>query len=315
MTPNTSDGSAVGAGTRRRSALAALLRRRPSTRVMPYIFSAPYAILMIAFGLLPALYALYLSFTKKDGSGFAGVENYTNVMTDFRFVPAVEHVSFYIAIWLVSLIVLVTFLALVVHSLGIKRVRTGLRTIFYLPGALAGASSVLLWLFLLDPTASPVKWVLKFLGMNSFLEVVQPSHMPLIFAIVAFWAGAGGWIVIMYGALNNISDEVMEAARIDGAGPIQLALKIQIPMIRKWITYMVIISLATGVQLFVEPQFLSQATTAVIPNDYSLNQLAYQYAFKQNDFHGASAISILLLVVALALSSIFVARGGLFDKE
>ena len=157
--------------------------------------------------------------------------------------------------------------------------------------------------------------VLRALGMDSFLEVVQPSHMPLIFAIIAFWAGAGGWIVIMYGALNNISDEIIEAARIDGAGPLQLALKIQIPMIRKWITYMVIISLAVGVQLFVEPQFLSQATQAVIPNDYSLNQLAYQYAFKQNDFHGASAISLLLLVVALGLSSIFVARGGLFDKE
>jgi multiple sugar transport system permease protein len=236
-------------------------------------------------------------------------------MKDFRFVPAVEHVSFYVGIWLVSLIVLVTFFSLLVHSIGVSRVRTSLRTIYYLPGALAGASSVMLWLFLLDPTASPANFLLRAMGMDSFNQVVVPSHMPLIFAIIAFWAGAGGWIVIMYGALNNISQEIMEAARIDGAGPLQLALRIQIPMIRKWIAYMVIMSVAAGVQLFVEPQFLSQATQAAIPNDYSLNQLAYQYAFKQNDFHGASAISLLLLVVALSLSAIFVARGGLFDKE
>ena len=59
-------------------------------------------------------------------------------------------------------------------------------------------------------------------------------------------------------------------------------------------------SLAAGTQLFVEPQLLSQASNAVVPNDYSLNQLAYQYAFQQNDFNGAAAISLLLLVVALA---------------
>ena len=314
--PNKSDGSAVGAGfLRRRSALAATPRRRDS-HLMPYAFVAPYVVLTLAFGLLPALYAVFLAFTtREEGTAFAGFENFTKVITDFRFMPAVEHVGLFIAIWIIALVVLVTFFALVVHGLSVRSVRTGLRTIYYLPGALAGASSVMLWLFLLDPVASPVSAVLNAFGWDSFVQVVVPSHMPPIFAIIAFWAGAGGWIVIMYGALNNISTEVIEAARIDGAGPLKMALHIQLPMIRKWINYMVIISLASGVQLFVEPQFLSQASQALIPNDYSLNQLAYQYAFKQNDFHGASAISLLLLVVALILSAIFVTRGGLFDKE
>ena len=66
---------------------------------------------------------------------------------------------------------------------------------------------------------------------------------------------------------------------------------------------------------FVEPQLLSQASNAVVPNDYSLNQLAYQYAFQQNDFNGAAAISLLLLVIALALSAVFVTRGGLFETD
>jgi multiple sugar transport system permease protein len=52
-----------------------------------------------------------------------------------------------------------------------------------------------------------------------------------------------------------------------------------------------------------------------VPNDYSLNQLAYQYAFAQNDFNGAAAISLLLLVTALALSAVFVTRGGLFESD
>jgi multiple sugar transport system permease protein len=141
-----------------------------------------------------------------------------------------------------------------------------------------------------------------------------PANLPPIFAIIAFWTGAGGWIVIMYGALNNISPDVIEAAHIDGAGSVQIAWHIQLPLLRKWISYMGIMSLAAGTQLFVEPQLLSQASNAVVPNDYSLNQLVYQYAFQQNDFNGAAAISLLLLVIALALSAVFVTRGGLFEK-
>jgi multiple sugar transport system permease protein len=170
-------------------------------------------------------------------------------------------------------------------------------------------------LFVLDPTASPVGGLLRLLGFESFVQVIVPGNLPVIFAIIAFWTGAGGWIVIMYGALNNISAEVIEAARVDGANAVQIAWRIQIPMLRKWISYMGIMSLAAGTQLFVEPQLLSQASNAVVPNDYSLNQLAYQYAFQQNDFNGAAAISLLLLVIALALSAVFVTRGGLFERD
>lgn len=281
---------------------------------MSYGFVALYAVLTVAFGILPALYALYLAFTTGDG-GFAGIANFSKVLGDFRFLPAVEHVALYLLIWLAALVVLVTFLAIVVHAVRVRWLGRTLRLVFYLPGALAGASSVMLWLFVLDPTASPVGGLLRLFGFSSFVQVIVPAHLPLIFAIIAFWTGAGGWIVIMYGALNNISHDVIEAARIDGATAVQIAWRIQLPLLRKWISYMGIMSLAAGTQLFVEPQLLSQASNAIVPNDYSLNQLAYQYAFQQNDFNGAAAISLLLLVIALALSAVFVTRGGLFEGD
>ncbi|MGI5159087.1 carbohydrate ABC transporter permease [Microbispora sp. CA-102843] len=281
---------------------------------MSYGFIAPYALLVVAFGVLPALYAVFLAFTDDEG-GFAGIANFTKVVSDFRFLPAVAHVALYLVIWLVALVVLVSFLAVVVHAVRVRWLSRTLRLVFYLPGALAGASSVLLWLFVLDPTASPVSGLLRLLGFSSFVQVIVPANLPPVFAIIAFWTGAGGWIVIMYGALNNISADVIEAARIDGAGAVQIAWRIQLPLLRKWISYMGIMSLAAGTQLFVEPQLLSQASNAVVPNDYSLNQLAYQYAFQQNDFNGAAAISLLLLVIALALSFVFVTRGGLFERD
>jgi multiple sugar transport system permease protein len=280
---------------------------------MGYLFSSGYAVLLLLFGVLPTLYAIFLAFTY--GGSFAGFDNFARVFADYRFLPAVEHVALYLVIWLVLLIVFVVLLALVVHAIRARWLSNTVRFIYYIPGALAGASSVMLWLFVLDPEVSPVSGVLKALGLNSFVQTVSVQNLPLVFTVIAFWTGAGGWIVIMYGALNNISTEVMEAARIDGAGAIKTAWYIQIPLLRKWISYMGIMSLAAGTQLFVEPRVLSQASKGVVPPDYSLNQLAYLFAFNQGDFNGSAAISLVLLVVALGLAAFFVFRGGLFERD
>ena len=263
---------------------------------------------------MPTLYALVMSFRDSQG-GFAGFSNYANAISDFRFMPAVIHVGSFVAVWLVALMVFVTLLALLVHGLGQRWLRTGLRFVYYLPGALAGASSVVLWLFVLNPSVSPVSAVLRAFGFETFVQTVSPGNLPIVFAIIAFWTGAGGWIVVMYGALNSIPHEVLEAARVDGAGRIRTAFHIQLPMLRKWIAYMAVISLAGGTQLFVEPRVLAQASRMVVPNDWSLNQLAFLYAFRHGDINGSAAIAVLLLVVSLLLSVVFVVKGGIFARD
>jgi len=279
-----------------------------------YTFSSGYVILLLAFGIGPMIYALFLAFTK--AGRFVGFDNFVKVFGDFRFFPAVQHVAVFVAIWLVTLTVLVVILALLVHAVRVRWLSATTRFLFYIPGALAGSASVMLWLFLLDPSVSPVAVVLNQFGFTSFIQTVALNNLPIVFTVIAFWTGAGGWIIIMYGALNTISRDVMEAARIDGAGPLKTAWYIQIPLMRKWIAYMAVISLAAGSQLFVEPKVLSLASRGVVPKDYSLNQLAYVFAFgPQADFNGSAAISILLLVVAMGLAAFFVFRGGLFDRD
>ena len=292
--------------------------RRPRSRHhaqarIGYLFSSGYAFLLLAFGVGPMVYALYLAFTK--GGEFVGLANFQKVFGDFRYLPAVQHVAAFLVIWVVSLTVFVVLLALIVHAIRARWLSSSARFLFYIPGALAGSASVMLWLFLLDPSVSPVSVVLRQLGFENFIQTVALDNLPVIFTVIAFWTGAGGWIIVMYGALNTISVEVMEAARIDGAGAVKTALYIQIPLLRKWIAYMAVISLAGGSQLFVEPKILSLASRGVVPKDYSLNQLAYIFAFgPQADFNGSAAISIVLLVVAMALAAFFVFRGGLFER-
>ncbi|MGW5464655.1 carbohydrate ABC transporter permease [Streptomyces sp. NPDC003996] len=279
-----------------------------------YGFVAAYVVLLVAFGVVPTAYAVYFAFTDAGGS-FAGVSNVVTAAQDFRFAQAIGHVALYLVFWLASLVVFVVGLALLLHRLAAGGVSKALRFLYYIPGALAGAASVMVWLFVLDPAVSPVGSLLRGLGFHTFAEVIAPGHLPVLFTMVAFWTGAGGWIVVMYGALNNISPDILEAARIDGAGAWQTAWRVQIPLLRKWIVYMVILAFAGGTQLFVEPQLLSQASVGVAGRDYSLNQLAYDFAFQNNDINSAAAISVELLLVGLVVAGVFVVRSGFFDAD
>lgn len=309
----------TAAPTKKRQWAPLRLRRRPQTGASAqafaaYVFCSGYVLLLLVFGVLPMVYALYLSFTKSGQ--FVGLDNYVKAVGDFRFLPAVQHVAAFLVIWVVTLTVLVTLLALIVHAVRVRWLSSTTRFLFFIPGAFAGAASVMLWLFLLNPSVSPVAFVLNWFGYTNFVQAIDLNNLPLIFTVIAFWTGAGAWIIIMYAALHNISNEIMEAARCDGASAIKTAWYIQLPLIRKWIAYMAVISVAVGTQLFAEPKILAQASRNQIPKHYSLNQLAYVTAFgPQADFNSSAAISMMLLVVAAGLAAFFVFRGGLFDRD
>jgi len=215
-----------------------------------------------------------------------------------------------------ALVVFVVGLALLLHRVAARPVSRSLRFLYYIPGALAGAASVLVWLFMLDPAVSPGSFLLRHvLGAQLFVQSIAPGHLPFVFAMIAFWTGAGGWIVVMYGALNTIPDELEEAARIDGAGPFTIALRLKLPLIRKWIAYMLILSFATGTQLFIEPQLVNEASLGLVPDTWSSNQLAYQLAFRYGDFNAAAAIAVDLLLIGLLAAVLIVTRTGLFRRE
>jgi multiple sugar transport system permease protein len=295
-----------------RAAWVARMRDPRATRGLPFI--VPYLPFLVAFGIGPMIYALDLAFTNANGR-FAGSDNFVRTFDDYRFVPAFEHILQYTGIWLGTLVVFVVGLALLLHGRA-NQVSSAFRFLFYMPGALAGAASVLVWLFMLDPTVSPFSFVLhQVFGAQLFVQSIAPGHLPFIFAMIAFWTGAGGWIVVMYGALNTIPPDLEEAARIDGAGPFTIALRLKLPLIRKWIAYMAILSIATGTQLFVEPQLVNEASLGLVPDTWSSNQLAYQLAFRYGDFNGAAAIAVDLLVIGLLAAVLIVTRTGLFRTE
>ena len=278
-----------------------------------YLFVGGYAVLLGVVGMWPAGYAVNLALTSFAGA-FNGFANFARTYQSGLLIPAFEHVGEFMVIWLTALVVIVIGLSLVMHTLA-RRVSAGFRFLFYVPAAFAGSASVLLWLFMLQPGLSPWDFVLSAFGSNSLGDSLGSGNLPVIYALIAFWTGAGSWILVIHGALANIPDEVLEAAQIDGAGPLQTAFRIKLPMIKKWVVYMLIVAFAGGTQLFAEPQLISEATGKLVDPLWSPNTLATYFAFQYDNFNYAAAIAVDLLVAALGCAGVLVARTGLFRVD
>jgi multiple sugar transport system permease protein len=87
---------------------------------------------------------------------------------------------------------------------------------------------------------------LNSLGIEKSEEIWQTKNLVWLFAIMAFFAVAGNWILIQYGSLQSLSQEIIEAARMDGCSGLQLALRIKLPLIKKYIIYMGVLIFAGG---------------------------------------------------------------------
>jgi multiple sugar transport system permease protein len=312
------DGLAVtrpfGRSTGRRRRAARIGSQSPRRRSSAgYLFVGGYAVLLVLVGIGPAGYALDLALTSFGGA-FTGLTNFINTYNTGFLVPAFEHVGEFMLVWLTALIVIVVGLSLVMHSLA-RRVSAPLRFLFYLPAAFAGSASVLVWLFMLQPGLSPWDLVLHALGYKTLGDSLASGNLPIVYALIAFWTGAGSWILVIHGALMNVPDEVLEAAALDGAGPLQTALRIKLPMIKKWLVYMLIVAFAGGTQLFAEPQLISQASQKLVDPLWSPNTLATYLAFQYDNFNYAAAIAIDLLVAAIACAGLLVFRAGLFRAD
>lgn len=310
---------------------APLALLKPRTRVfsrsrrnlIAYLFALPYILVMLAFGLGPGLYALLISFadftTGMPLYFAAGLKNYLLVLKNFRFAFTFSNIGEFLVISVPLGIAMVVVLAMLLHM---RRgaSSTVLRTLYFVPGAVTGPVLVLVAIFMLDPSISPFKLLLHSMNFSMLNDVIYPGSLPIIFTLVGFFSGAGMWIAIQYGALESIPTELSEAATMDGCNAWQKAFYIKLPLIRPYIIYQFILIFAGNVQLFVEPQILGGnanglSVGANVPQVWSPNQLAYNFAFGLGNFGAASALSLLMLVIGLGAAYFVIRWTGFFNIE
>jgi multiple sugar transport system permease protein len=134
---------------------------------------------------------------------------------------------------------------------------------------------------------------------------------------VRFFAFAGGWIAIFYGALTGINREVIEAGMIDGCGPWQMALHVKRPLIMGYVFFMLITLTIQSLQLFSEPFILSTSLRTVSPIDpyWSPNMWAQFITVRTGDFGKSAVVSLIMLFISMIAAVIIVTRTGFFKTE
>jgi multiple sugar transport system permease protein len=298
--PATAPPPPAPAGRARRTAR---LRRPAACGVL----MAPFFALLATVFLIPVGTAVHLSFYSDDQPGlgfgpertvFVGLRSYAAVLTDPTFLGGLGTVALYCLVYIPLMVAGALTLALLLDS-GAVRLRAWAQLGLFLPHAVPGIIAALIWLYLYTPGISPVidlfaraDITVDFLGMHTVL----PSIVN-----IALWSNLGYNTVVFYAALQAVPREVIEAAVVDGAGPVRTALQVKTPLVRASIVMVAMFTLIWSLQLFTEPMLLSQSSP-MISSRFSPSMYIFDAAFTRNNYSLAAAASVILLACTIALS-------------
>jgi multiple sugar transport system permease protein len=267
----------------------------------------PFLIVVFAFLIAPLGYALYLS-TQADtlvgGQEFVGFENYIFSLTDPIFLEGVKRVFIFGLIQIPIMLFLSTVGALVIDVINTRLSRT-FRLIAFMPYAVPGVVAALMWGFLYSESFGPFVGIAESLGAKDFNFFSLKVFIYSISNIVT-WAWTGYNMIIIYSALQGLSREVYEAAIVDGATQVQIAIRVKLPAIKNAILLTTIFAIIGTMQIFTEPRILARYTNAV-SNGYTPNIYSFNLAFAQSQFNYAAAVSFTLALVVFVVTSIVLA--------
>jgi multiple sugar transport system permease protein len=287
-------------------------RRRPKTTAAKrrqygaaYALVLPFFVIFIAMMIIPLVYAGYLSLFKKrliGGESFAGFENYVRAVTDPLFLSGVGRMAIFLVVQVPIMLALALFFALALDS-GMMKLAKFTRLSIFVPYAVPGVVATLMWGYLYGPDFGPFAQITTALGFGPPPFFTRTGMLFSIMNVVN-WEYIGYNMIILYAALRSIPPELYEAARVDGASEIRIALSIKIPAIRPGLLLTVIFSVIGTFQLFTEPQLMRNLAPTVIGTAYTPNLYAYNVAFVNQDANYAAALAFLLGIVIMIVSYI-----------
>jgi len=280
----------------------------------------PYLIAVLLFAVGPALLALLFSFSDftagKPQLLMAGFSNYINVFKDPSFLKSYWNVIRFSVLATTTGFIGSVSIALIL-SLTRDRLGTYARSVFFLPGSITGPALALMFLFMLDPTLSPFNFLFHLLGWKKLADFVNSGNAILVMTVLRFYLMSGTWIAIFYAALEGVSVELIEAAKIDGCGPWRLSWYIRRPVIMGFVWFMVIQLIANNLMIFGEPYLIATAMggASFIDPFWSPNMLGAYYTLTLANFGMSSVIAISQIIISFSSSIFIVTKTGAFTTQ
>lgn len=243
---------------------------------------------------------------------WAGFENYTDALTDSELLDGTLRVLGYGAIVVPLMLGLALVFALMLDSDKV-RLAPFTRLAIFLPYAVPGVVAALLWGFLYLPDVSPFYFVLEKLGLPQ-PDLLDGGGLYAALSNIAIWGGTGFNMIVIYTSLQAIPVEVYEAAKLDGATPLQTALRIKIPMVAPSLVLTFFFSIIATLQVFSEPTTLKPLTNSV-STTWSPLMKVHRDAFGEGDIYSAAAGAVIIAVATLVLSFGFLRAANSRQKQ
>jgi len=281
-----------------------------------YLFVAPFLVCFAAVFIAPLGYAAYVSLFRSrlvGGTVFAGLQNYVDVLHDPAFRDGVLRMGRFLVTQVPIMLFLAVVFALVIDSGRLWGQRFARLSIF-LPYAVPSVVAALMWGYFYDPIFGPITQVAHQTGVSAPNLLSAGWMLPSIANIVT-WEFVGYNMIIFYAALRAVPPELYEAAAMDGAGPVRIAVHIKLPALRPALALPSIFSIVGSFQLFTEPSVMSTIAPSAINRSYTPSLYAYNLAFTDQRLNYAAALSFAMGAVIIFVTAVFLLfvsrrRGG-----
>lgn len=287
--------------------------RRPRDLLLGLVFLAPALAGLGVFVVFPLFQAIFLS---TRGTDIVGNPTTSVGLANFTALFSAQFGRLLWQTFLFTLIVvaggLVIPMALAVPlSQRLPGMRV-FRTLFSLPFAYSASAAGVVWLLMLDPSMSPIDWVLDGIGLGSPGWTTSPGWALFTTAWVTLWMVSGFNLLVLAAALAGVDEEVLEAARLDGATGWPGFRRVVLPMISPSVFFVVVTTTLTALQALGQVQVVTDGG----PNGASATIVysIYDHAFHNgNSQYGtASAQGLVLLVVGVLLA---VVQFGVIERR
>ncbi len=279
-----------------------MTKQKVKNMAMAYLFLLPNLVGFLIFTLIPIVCSMGLSFMEWDSANpmvFVGFENFKRLWTDDTFKISLWNTVYY-SIFTVPLTMAAALGLAIILNQKMKGINI-FRTIFFFPHVASLVAIAVVWNLLFHPTLGPVNNILRFLGIANppgWTSSVDWA-MPVII-IVSIWKSMGYYMILYLSGLQAIPRELYEAAKVDGANSFQRFKSITLPMLTPTTFFVSIMLTIACFKVFDLVSVMTNGGPGRATNVLVFN--IYNTAFINYEFGYASAISMILFIIVLAIT-------------
>ncbi len=264
-----------------------------------YLFLLPSLLQFAVLMVFPVIFSFYLSFHEwnilEPAKPFVGLDNYTRLLGDRRVRQAIFNTVYYTVVSVPATLFCGLLIALLLNNQ--IRGRGLFRAMYYLPGVTSAVAVAVVWKWIFNGDFGLINYYLMEIGLISepIRWLTDPNlAMPAVI-IVSVWGGVGGCMIIYLAGLQAIPDEMYDAAKVDGAGPVRMLFSITIPLLAPATFFLLITSIIGAFQQFGLPYLLTAG--GPVGRTTTIAYYLYTSAFKNFEMGYAAAMSYVLFAM------------------